>query len=314
MARFILRRLALALPTLFVIALFVFSLQALLPGDAATSLSGEDRDPAAIAAIRARYRLDDPLPIRFTAWLADLASGDFGVSIRTGLPIGQMLAQRIPVTLELALLAMLIALAIGVPAGIVSALKRGTIWDSVANGVALVGISVPNFWAGIMLILTFAVMLRWLPSGGFVSLSESVSGNLATLIMPAIVLSSATAAIVMRHTRSAMLTAMREDYIRTARAKGVPERTVVLKHAMRNALVPVITLGTLQFGELLAGAVLTEQVFGIPGFGKMLVDGVFGRDYAVVQAVVLCTAVGFLLMTLLADVLYFLVNPKLNQR
>ena len=238
-------------------------------------------------------------------------SGDFGVSIRTGLPVGEMLLQRIPVTFELAVLSMLLALVVGVPAGIISAVKRGTRLDYVANVVAMAGISIPGFWLGIMLILLFAVNLNWLPSGGYVSPSESLTGNLSTLIMPAFVLSAATMAMLMRHTRSAMLSTLNADYVRTARAKGVGEFLVVMKHALRNALVPVITVGTLQFAELFAGAVLTEQVFGIPGFGKMLVDGVFGRDYAVVQAVVLCASVGFLVMTILSDILYVAANPRL---
>lgn len=311
MIRFIVRRILIALPTLLIIALAVFSMQALLPGDPAVALSGEDHDPAAIAAIRERYHLDDPIPVRFVAWVTGALSGDFGVSIRTGLPVGEMLQQRIPVTFELAALSMLLALVIGVPAGIISAVKRGSKLDYVANIVAMAGISIPGFWLGIMLILLFAVKLDWLPSGGYVSLSESVAGNLSTLILPAFVLSAATMAMLMRHTRSAMLTTLNADYVRTARAKGVGEFLVVMKHALRNALVPVITIGTLQFAELFAGAVLTEQVFGIPGFGKMLVDGVFGRDYAVVQAVVLCASVGFLAMTILSDILYVAANPRL---
>jgi peptide/nickel transport system permease protein len=223
-----------------------------------------------------------------------------------------MLQEKLPVTIELAILSMLIAIALGMPIGIIAALKRGTVVDYGASVLGLAGLSIPNFWLGIMLILLFSVNLGWLPAGGYVPPSESLWLNIKSMIMPSLVLGTGTAAILMRHARSAMLGSLKQDYIRTARAKGVKERVIVLRHALPNALIPVVTLGTLQFGELLAGAVLTEQVFGIPGFGKMIVDGVFSRDYAVVQAVVLCTAAIFLLMSLLADIAYVLLNPRLR--
>jgi peptide/nickel transport system permease protein len=218
----------------------------------------------------------------------------------------------LPVTIELAVLSMIIAVVFGLPIGIVAALRRGTWIDYGASIFGLAGLSIPSFWLGIMLILGFSVRLGWLPAGGFVPLSQDLWGNLQSMLMPAFVLGAGTAAILMRHTRSAMIAAMKQDYVRTARAKGVRERIIVLRHALPNALIPVVTLGTLQFGELLAGAVLTEQVFSIPGFGKMIVDGVFSRDYAVVQAVVLCTAAFFLMMSLAADVAYMLLNPRLR--
>jgi peptide/nickel transport system permease protein len=216
------------------------------------------------------------------------------------------------VTLQLATMAMTIALVIGIPAGIASAVGRGTVWATVATVFALWGLSTPNFWLGIMLIFLFSVKLGWLPASGFVSPFEDWRQSLATTVMPAFVLGNAIAAVLMRHMRSAMLQAMQSDYVRTARAKGLVEKTVVLKHALRNALTPVITLGALEFGTLLSGAVLTEQVFSIPGFGKLIVDAVFNRDYAVVQGVVLVTATVYILLNLLADVLYVLVNPRLR--
>jgi peptide/nickel transport system permease protein len=199
-----------------------------------------------------------------------------------------------------------------VPAGIVSAVRKGTLTDVAANVVALSGLSLPNFWLGIMLILLVSVQLGWLPASGYTSLWEDPWRSLETTIMPAFVLGTGLAATLMRHTRSAMLGVLRQDYVRTARAKGLLERVVVMRHAFRNALVPVVTMGALLFGELLAGAVLTEQVFTIPGFGKLIVDAVFNRDYAVVQGVVLVTAVGFILMNLIADMAYFLLNPRLR--
>src|SRR5205085_2144845 len=198
------------------------------------------------------------------------------------------------------------------PAGIVSASRKGSTLDVTANLVALSGLSVPHFWLGIMLILLFAVRLGWLPASGFVPLSESVRLNLASLVLPSIVLGTGVAGVMMRHTRSAMLETLSADYVRTARAKSVTERMVVLKHALRNALIPVITLGAIEFGRLLSGAVLTEQIFAIPGFGKLLVDGVFNRDYAVVQGVVLVSATLFVLLNLVADILYFAANPRLR--
>jgi peptide/nickel transport system permease protein len=312
MTSLLLRRLGVALPTLLLVSMLVFGLQKLLPGDPALALAGEERNPEVVEYLRQKYRFNDPVPVQYAAWLQSLAHGDFGTSVRTRLPIGTMLVEKLPVTFELAVLSMLVALMLGLPIGIFAALRRGSAFDYGASLFGLAGLSIPHFWLGIMLILLFSVRLGWLPAGGFVAPSESILGNLRCMLMPALVLGTGTAAILMRHVRSAMLQAMQQDYIRTARAKGVRERVIVLRHALPNALIPVVTLGTLQFGELLAGAVLTEQVFSIPGFGKMIVDGVFSRDYAVVQAVVLCTAAVFLLMSLIADIAYGVLNPRLR--
>jgi peptide/nickel transport system permease protein len=312
MTTLLLRRLGVALPTLLLVSMMVFGLQKLLPGDPALALAGEERNPEVVEYLRQKYRFNDPVPVQYAAWLNSLAHGDFGTSVRTRLPIGAMLAEKLPVTFELATLSMLVALLLGLPIGIFAALRRGSLIDYGASLFGLAGLSIPHFWLGIMLILLFSVRLGWLPAGGFVPPSQSVVGNLLSMLMPALVLGTGTAAILMRHVRSSMIQAMRQDYVRTARAKGVRERIIVLRHALPNALIPVVTLGTLQFGELLAGAVLTEQVFSIPGFGKMIVDGVFSRDYAVVQAVVLCTAAVFLLMSLIADIAYGLLNPRLR--
>jgi peptide/nickel transport system permease protein len=232
--------------------------------------------------------------------------------VRTQLPVLDLILQKLPVTVELALLAMAIALVIGIPAGVVSAVGRGTAWDYAANVFALWGLSTPNFWLGILMILLFSVHLGWLPASGYESPFVDLKANLAAMIMPAFVLGNAIAAVLMRHTRSSMLQVLGADYVRTARAKGLSERVVVLKHALRNALTPIITLGALELGTLLSGAVLTEQVFTIPGFGKLVVDSVFNRDYAVVQGVVLVTATIYILLNLMADVAYFLVNPRLR--
>lgn len=312
MLTFIFRRLLSAIPTLILVSLFVFTLQKLLPGDPVLAMAGEERDPAVMEYLRDKYRLNDPLPLQYVHWVGNVLQGDFGTSLRTEQPVTTLLASKLPVTIELAVLALLIAMLIGIPTGVISAVRKGTSVDYAANVVALSGISIPHFWLGILLIMIFAVQLQWLPASGFVPLGEDVSQNLKTLILPAFVLGAGLSGVLMRHTRSAMLEVLRADYVRTARAKGLFPRAVILKHALRNALMPIVTLTTLLFGELLGGAVLTEQVFSIPGFGKMIVDAVFNRDYAVVQGVVLCVAIGFLLLNLLADVLYRMINPRLR--
>nr|WP_314876918.1 ABC transporter permease [uncultured Pseudomonas sp.] len=309
---YIVRRLLSAIPTLILVSLFVFTLQKVLPGDPVLAMAGEERDPQVMEYLRAKYHLNDPLPLQYIHWVGNVLQGDFGTSLRTEQSVTTLIASKLPVTIELSLLALFIALLIGIPTGVISAVRKGTAVDYGANIVALSGISIPHFWLGLLLIMIFAVKLQWLPASGFVPLSEDVGQNLKTLILPAFVLGAGLSGVLMRHTRSAMLEVLRADYVRTARAKGLFPRTVILKHALRNALMPIVTLTTLLFGELLGGAVLTEQVFSIPGFGKMIVDAVFNRDYAVVQGVVLSVAIGFLLLNLLADVLYRMINPRLR--
>jgi peptide/nickel transport system permease protein len=312
MLSFIARRLALAVPTLILVSVFTFSLQKLLPGDPVLTLAGEERSPEVLAMLRHRYHLDDPAPVQYLHWIAGVLHGDLGVSLKTDQPVTQMIGQKLPITIELAVLAMGIALVIGIPSGVVAAVRKGTATDFAANVVALAGISVPSFWLGVLMILLFAVKLHWLPASGFAPLWDAPLQNLRTMLMPALVIGTALSASLMRHTRGAMLAVLRADYIRTARAKGLLAPAVILKHAFRNALVPIVTLVTLLFGELIGGAVLTEQVFTIPGFGKMIVDAVFTRDYAVVQGVVLCVACAFVVLNLLADVLYGLINPRVR--
>ena len=312
MFEFLVKRLASLAPTLVLVSMLIFGLQQLLPGDPAKILAGEDQDPTVVAYLRTKLHLDEPLPVRYAYWMGGVLRGDLGESVRTQQPVLELIAQKLPVTVELALLAMTIALLIGIPAGIVSAVGRGGVWDYLANVFALWGLSTPNFWLGILLIMLFSVQLGWLPASGYVSPFDDLGANLKAMIMPAFVLGNAIAAVLMRHTRSAMLQVLSADYVRTARAKGLDERTVVIKHALRNALTPIITLGALELGTLLSGAVLTEQVFTIPGFGKLIVDSVFNRDYLVVQGVVLVTATAYMTLNLLADLAYFLVNPRLR--
>jgi peptide/nickel transport system permease protein len=312
MFAFFIRRLVTVLPTLVFVSMLIFGLQQLLPGDPAQILAGEDQNPELIAQLREKMHLDKPLPVQYGHWMGGVLQGDLGESARTGQPVLELILQKLPVTVQLAFMSMLIALLISIPAGIVSAVKRGSVWDHSATVFGLAGLSMPNFWLGILMILFFSVELGWLPASGYVSPFENLGANLAAMIMPAIVLGTGIAAVLMRHTRSSMLQVLATDYVRTARAKGLRERVVVGKHALRNALTPVITLAALELGTLLSGAVLTEQVFTIPGFGKLIIDAVFNRDYAVVQGVVLVTATAYILLNLLADMAYFVFNPRLR--
>jgi len=313
MISWFLRRMGQILPTLLILSFGIFALQQLMPGDPALILAGEERgDPAVLAQIRAELMLDRPLLEQYGHWLWRLLHGDFGFSWRIRVPVGELLLDKLPVTTQLASMSFVIGVAIGVPAGVFSAVAKDKPLDWLMNAVALFGISMPNFWLGIMMILLFSVQLGWLPPSGYVPLWEDPWQSLATTIMPAFVLGTGVASVLMRHTRAAMLGALEQDYIRTARAKGVVERSVIARHALRNALIPVVTLGTIEFGRLLAGAVLTEQIFSIPGFGKLVVDAVFNRDYPVVQGVVLATALIFVALSLVADILYMLINPRLR--
>ncbi len=312
MLQLLARRLLQLIPTILIISMLIFGLQQLLPGDPALVMAGEERDPEVIEQIRRQYRLDQPIVVQYVYWLKGVATGDLGDSMRLKEPVARLVMQKLPVTLQLATMAMIIALLIGIPAGIVSAVKKDTVWDYLVNALSLWGISTPNFWLGIMLIFLFTVKLGWLPASGYVSPLVDPAQSLKTTILPAFVLGNSIAGILMRHTRAAVLQAMNSDYVRTARAKGLLEGRVVLGHALRNALTPIITIGSLEFGTLLSGAVLTEQIFSVPGFGKLIVDAVFNRDYAVVQGVVLVTSATYVLLNLLADIGYILVNPRLR--
>jgi peptide/nickel transport system permease protein len=239
--------------------------------------------------------------------------GDLGQSLRNHVPVSELIAQKLPATALLSVMAMGWALLIGIPTGIASALRRGKWLDYLAHLIGLAGLSVPPFWLGLMLILFVSVKLGLLPASGYISPLVDPAAALQSLLMPSFVLGIGVAAVMMRHTRSAMLTSMAADYIRTARAKGLFERVVVMRHALRNALVPLITMAALQAGQLLAGAVLTEQVFTIPGFGRLIIDSVYSRDYAVVQGVVLVTAVIYVLLNLAADIAYGAADPRIRR-
>ena len=306
------QRLALAVPTVLILSVLVFLLQHLLPGDPALAMAGEEMDPVAVDEIRRKYGLDQPIVVQYGRWLWSALGGDLGMSLRNDMPVMELLLGKLGITAQLAIASFAIALAIGVPFGVLCAAKRGSVADMAASLFALSGISVPHFWLGIMLVLAFSVHLNWFPASGYVPFSEDPVRSMMGFVLPSIVLGTGIAGVLMRHTRSAMLQSLGADYVRTARAKGLRERRVVLRHALRNALMPVVTLGAIEFGQLLSGAVLTEQIFSIPGFGKLIVDAVFNRDYAVVQGVVLVTATTYIALNLLADVAYVLVNPRLR--
>jgi peptide/nickel transport system permease protein len=312
MTEYLVKRLAQVVPTLIFVSMLIFGLQQLLPGDPAKILAGEEQDPSVVAHLREKLHLDEPLPVRYAYWVGGVLKGDFGESIRTQQPVLDLVLQKLPVTIQLGTMAFVIALLIGIPTGIVAAVGRGTWWDNAANAVALWGISTPNFWLGILLILLFSVQLGWLPASGYVSPFEDLEANLASMIMPAFVLGNALAAVLMRHTRSAMLQVLSSDYVRTARAKGLSERAVVLKHALRNALIPSVTLLGLQIGAILEGAFIVESIFAWPGVGRLAVQSLGARDYPTVQAVVLLAVFVFLAANLLVDIAYAYLDPRIS--
>jgi len=312
MGGYLFRRLGQSLVTLVLATMVVFAGVRALPGDPARALAGEQNDPAQIAAIRAKYGLDDSVPVQYWHYLTNILSGDLGTSVRTNIPVRDMLASALPVTAELAMLAMLVAALVGVLTGILAAVRRGRPAEWFANGFALLGLSVPNFWLGLMAILWFSVALGIFPASGHVPFLEDPVANLQHMALPALVLGTGLAAVIMRQTRSSMLDALGTDYIRTARAKGLQERTIIGVHALRNSLIVVVTIAGLQLGALISGAVVTERIFALPGFGKLTVDSVFQRDYPVIQGVVLVTATAYIVINLLVDLLYSLIDPRIR--
>ncbi len=312
MGRYVLRRLVESAVTFILVTIVVFIGVRALPGDPARTLAGEESDPVTVAQIRHDYGLDRPVPVQYARYVANAVTGDLGRSTRTGLPVAETIRQAVPVTLQLATFAIVIAVLIGVGAGTVAAVRRRTGAEWVANSVALLGLSVPNFWLGLMGILVFAIAIPILPASGFVSVFDDPVESFRHLLMPALVLGSALAAAIMRQTRSAMLEALSADYVRTARAKGLGGSRVVFGHALRNSLIVVVTIVGLQLGVLISGAVVTEQIFVLPGFGKLTLDAVFTRDYPMIQGVVLVTATAYIGINLLVDLLYSVIDPRIR--
>ncbi len=312
MRRYLLRRLLESVVTLILVTVVVFAGVRALPGDQVRALAGEEADPAALEQLRHEYGLDQPIPVQYARYVGKAFSGDLGTSARTGLPVADTIRHALPVTLQLSVFAITIAILIGITTGVVAAVRRRTAAEWAANSVALLGLSVPNFWLGLMAVLVFAIAFPVLPASGFVSIFDNPVDSFRHLLMPAVVLGSGLAAAIMRQSRSAMLEALGADYVRTARAKGLSGRQVVLGHALRNSLIVVTTIVGLQLGVLISGAVVTEQVFVLPGFGKLTIDAVFTRDYPLIQGVVLVTATAYIGLNLLVDVLYSVIDPRVR--
>lgn len=311
MTRFILQRVITSVITLFLASIVVFIGARMLPGDPAQVLAGESADPALLDAIREQFGLNQPIWVQYFTYIGQALTGNLGVSTRDNIPVAEILLQRLPITLELAALAILIGLVIGITAGVVSAVKRGTFVDYVATGFGLVGLSVPSFWLGLLAILLFAITWQVLPASGFVGFAEDPIGNLRGMILPATVLGIGLSAVLMRQTRAALLGQLSADYVRTARSKGVT-RGREASHALRNSLTTVVTVLGLQLGGLIGGAIVTEQIFVIPGFGKLIIDAVAARNYPVLQGAVLVAVTGYVLVNLLVDVAYAYLNPRMR--
>jgi peptide/nickel transport system permease protein len=314
MSTFLLRRLLEAIPTLFVVSLTVFSLTRILPGDPVRLLLGEQPDPRAAEELRRALGLDRPLAVQFGNWLLSTIQGDLGRSIKDSTPVSKLIGEKLPTTIELTIFAMVISIAIGVPAGLLAATNRGKWLDGIVTSGSLIGVSIPNFFLGILLIYLFSVRLRWIPPSGYVEPWVDLPKNLLLMVLPALTLGTGLAGALARFTRNSVLEVLSQDYIRTALAKGLSERTVLFKHALRNAAIPILTVMGLQLGSLLGGAVVTEQIFSIPGFGRLVVDAVLTRDFPVLQGVVLVAAIGIFLVNLLVDVFYALVDPRIRYR
>ncbi len=310
MRGFVLRKAGAALVVVFVASILVFAGVRAIPGDTADALAGPGATPAMLKAIRHEYMLDRPLYVQYGHWAWLALHGNLGRGIQD-LPVTDTILNRIPITLELATLSLLLAILIGVPGGVIAATRQGKASDNATRSVALIGQSVPHFWLGLLLIIWFAVDLHWLPATGYSSISHP-EANLRHLVLPVAMLGFGVAAVLLRQTRSSMLTTLNADYIRTARAKGLPESRVVWSHALRNSLITVATLITLDFGFLLSGAVITETIFGIPGFGALMNQSFDSRDYTTIEGIVLFTAIVFVLVNLAADVLYSVLDPRIR--
>jgi peptide/nickel transport system permease protein len=312
MTAYILRRLVLLLPVILVVGIVVFALVHLTPGDPAVVILGDSATPEDIERLRGDLGLNDPLPVQFVEWFAGVLRFDFGDSIFIGEPVTRALWERMPPTVLLTIYALTVQLAIGIPAGVISAVRHNSIIDRVLTVIAISGAAVPTFFLGILLILFFAVRLRWLPSGGYEPITEDPVAHFKSMLMPAFALGFSSAGLLARLVRSSMLDVMREDYVRTAFAKGLPQKLVVVRHALRNALIPALTVIGTSVGALLGGAVVTETVFTIPGMGRLVVQSIARRDYPVIQGAVMTIAMTYVLINLLVDLLYVYADPRVR--
>ncbi len=312
MWKYILKRILIAIPVLIGISIIAFFIIRLVPGDTVTALLGVNYNPEQAAVLRVKYGLDKPLPVQYIKWIANVFKGDFGKSFFTKEPVILTIKERLPVTLELMGMSLIYCIFIAIPLGTIAAVKRNTIFDYSASFLGLLGVSIPNFWLGTVMILVLSLQLQLFPSGGFVSITESIGTNLRYMFMPSIALGAAVGAVIMRMTRSSMLEVMGKDYIEMARAKGVTNKTLILGHALKNALIPVVTVLGIQMGYLLGGSVVIEKIFALPGVGQLALQAITNRDYALMQGTILFVASGFVIINLLVDIIYAVVDPRIR--
>lgn len=305
-------RLLALIPVLLVVAVVIFTLITMTPGDPARVLAGEDASPEQVRMLRRDMGLEGPAPARFVRWLGRALRGDLGRSLFNRLPVGRIIGQHVGPTLMLSAMAVTISLCIGLPLGVVSGVFRNSWWDQAGLALAMLGAAVPTFWLGLSLIIVFAVNLGWLPSSGFRPPTEDLWRSLTYMLLPSLTLGVPSSALIIRFVRSSLLDVIATDYVRTARAKGLMERAVIFRHAMRNALVPILTVVGLTFAALMGGAVVTETVFAIPGMGQLVVQSVLRRDYPVIQGVTLVVATSYVMINLAVDLMYFLVDPRVK--
>ena len=312
MWKYILKRILIAIPVLIGISIIAFFIIRLVPGDTITAMLGVNYNEAQAAELRIKYGLDKPLPIQYIKWIGNIFRGDMGQSFFTNEPVVSTIIERLPVTLELMALSLFYCIFIAIPLGTIAAVKRNSIADYGASFLGLLGVSIPNFWLGTVMILVLSLKLNLFPSGGFVPLSESVASNLQHMFMPSIALGAAVGAVIMRMTRSSMLEVLGKDYIEMARAKGVTEKMLVISHALKNALIPVVTVIGIQMGYLLGGSVVIEKIFALPGVGQLALQAITNRDYALMQGAILFVASGFVIINLIVDIIYAVVDPRIR--
>lgn len=309
---YISKRIGISIPVLLGISLIAFFLVRLIPGDTVTAILGAQYNEEQAEILRGKYGLDQPVYVQYVFWLSNVLRGDFGYSSFTGQPVLEAILERLPVTIELAMISVLFALMIGIPLGIWAAMRRNDTPDFAAGFLGLLGISVPGFWLGTLFILLFSLKLGWFPSGGFISFFESPMENIKYMVMPGIALGTAVSAVVMRMTRSAMLEVLDQEYMKMARAKGVPKALIISRHALRNAMTPIITVLGIQVGYLLGGSVVIEQIFSLPGIGQLVLQAIKNRDYILMQGTILFIATSFVLINLLVDIVYAIVDPRIK--
>jgi peptide/nickel transport system permease protein len=310
--KFVVRRLLLTIPILFIVSILAFTLIHLIPGDPARVILGEEATPQAYEALRQQLNLDKPIIVQYSMWMGNVLQGNLGMSIISHVPVSQLIAQRLPATIELTIGTFLVALLIAFPTGILAAVRRGKIADYTSTFLALGGMSIPNFWLGMMAIILFSVNLGWLPASGYVPFAQDPKNNLLAMILPCLATGLRESAVLMRMLRSSLLEVVNMDFVRTAKAKGLNEYKTIVGHVLRNAMIPVVTTSGLMIAGLLGGLVITESIFSIPGFGRLIVESVYNRDYVTVQGAILVSAILVVLVNLIVDLLYAVIDPRIK--